>query len=414
MEKANAHKGDARYGWEAATEQMQNWQQWGKKSHHSHNYLQLSDVVGSEENVIWWVDTIEELVNATNYFSSAEVELVGMDCEWKPNFVKGADPNQVSILQIATRKKVLIIDLIGLFEREPNALDTCLKVVFHSPKILKLGYSFHHDLKQLSESYEALECFYFCDGVLDLQELHITSKGGLSGLAKTVLGSELNKGRRMSNWEQRPLTSSQLRYAALDAAVLISIFDVCCESSSRESAGTQHTSDWPSLVKQYGTYEKHKRNPEVLSEADLAGASIGDEFADNRDFRRNSSTIGPAGGCWNCGGDHYRNKCPNKPDTTTKPPTRICATVNRREGPARGCWTCGGDHHKNECPENPNRTTKARARINTAADNQASPIELQSTFLGQPISVFSDLRPIDSFVSPNVLIRCNVNYKNLR
>nr|XP_016471432.1 PREDICTED: exonuclease mut-7 homolog [Nicotiana tabacum] len=39
-----------------------------------------------------------------------------------------------------------------------------------------------------------------------------------------ILGTGLNKTRRNSNWEKRPLTQFQLEYAALDAAVLIHIF----------------------------------------------------------------------------------------------------------------------------------------------------------------------------------------------
>lgn len=361
-ESAAEHNGgDTQHGWEAAAEKMQNWQLWGTNSEQCHYYLQLSDVVDSEENVIWWVDTIEGLTDARNYFSSDEVKLVGIDCEWKPNYVRGVDPNQVSILQIATGEKVLIFDLIGLFEREPNALDTCLKVVFHSPSILKLGYGFQHDLEQLFESYTDLECFHFCDGILDLQKLY-GPKGGLSGLAKTLLGRELNKQRRMSNWEQRPLTHSQLHYAALDAAVLVAIFNVVhCEASSHGSSETQDTSHWKSLVTCCTTDATHKRNPEVLPEADLAGAAVG-ELTDNQDFRRNGGTtgqrsvgakwqlqakpvlqatsskarglgrLGPAGGCWNCGGDHYKNNCPNNPDTTTNPTARVNAAANRHEG----------------------------------------------------------------------------------
>ncbi|GLJ10134.1 hypothetical protein SUGI_0122780 [Cryptomeria japonica] len=400
-EKAIDNGGDAQYGWEAAAEQMQNWQQWGTNSEQCSHYLQLSDVVDSEENVICWVDTIEGLMDATSYFSSAEIEVVGIDCEWKPNYVRGQDPNQVSILQIATGKKVLIFDLIGLYEREPNVLDTCLKVVFHSPSILKLGYGFRQDLEQLFESYTDLECFHFCDGILDLQKLY-GPKGGLSGLAKTLLGSELNKERRMSNWERRPLTHSQLHYAALDAAVLVAIFNVVrCEASSHGSSGTQDTSHWKSLVTCCTTSATHKRNPGVLPEADLAGAAVG-ELADNQvsritreqsvsvsvtdsksesmvtsgsdDLRRNSGTTGPR----SVGENWQLQPKPVLQETSSK------ARAVGRLGPAKGCWNCGGDHYMNKCPNNPDTTTKTTARIYAAvdrceADNQASPVGLKGT-----------------------------------
>jgi len=39
-----------------------------------------------------------------------------------------------------------------------------------------------------------------------------------------ILGAGLNKTRRNSNWEQRPLSQKQKEYAALDAVVLVHIF----------------------------------------------------------------------------------------------------------------------------------------------------------------------------------------------
>lgn len=44
-------------------------------------------------------------------------------------------------MQIASEKRVFIFDLIKLYESERKELDECLKVVFHSPAILKLGMS---------------------------------------------------------------------------------------------------------------------------------------------------------------------------------------------------------------------------------------------------------------------------------
>ncbi|KAF1329699.1 putative uclease mut-7, partial [Globisporangium splendens] len=46
----------------------------------------------------------------------------------------------------------------------------------------------------------------------------------LTGIAELYLGKPLDKRARMSNWERRPLTRAQLHYAALDAHVLVQIF----------------------------------------------------------------------------------------------------------------------------------------------------------------------------------------------
>lgn len=173
------------------------------------------------EDVVW-VDEIDGLHTATCQIE--ESKLVGLDCEWKPNYIKGNKPNKVSIMQIASETKVYILDLIKLHGSAPDILDDCLTRILHSPRILKLGYNFKCDVQQLSHSYEDLKCFKHYEMLLDIQNVFKEYQGGLSGLALKVLGRSLNKTRRNSDWEQRPLSVYQLEYAALDAVVLVHIF----------------------------------------------------------------------------------------------------------------------------------------------------------------------------------------------
>jgi ribonuclease D len=56
---------------------------------------------------------------------------------------------------------------------------------------------------------------------------------GLSGLTEACLGRPLDKRQRMTNWEDRPLTSEQINYAAMDAKVLIDIHKVRFTLSAR-------------------------------------------------------------------------------------------------------------------------------------------------------------------------------------
>lgn len=44
------------------------------------------------DNVLW-IDEIDGLLSATNYIKGCKV--IGVDCEWKPNYVKGSKPNKV-------------------------------------------------------------------------------------------------------------------------------------------------------------------------------------------------------------------------------------------------------------------------------------------------------------------------------
>ncbi|KAG7968407.1 hypothetical protein I3843_08G152200 [Carya illinoinensis] len=188
-------------------------------SHLHSRYLHLNELV--VEHIIW-VDNVDGLQNATCHIEGCK--FVGVDCEWKPNYEKGSKPNKVSIMQIASEKMVFIFDLIKLFKDVPDILDNCLARILQSPRILKLGYNFQCDIKQLAHSYGELECFKQYEMLLDIQNVFKEPQGGLSGLAKKILGAGLNKTRRNSNWEQRPLTQNQLEYAALDAAVLVHIF----------------------------------------------------------------------------------------------------------------------------------------------------------------------------------------------
>lgn len=44
---------------------------------------------------------------------------------------------------------------------------------------------------------------------------------GLGNVCKEMIGKEICKGERMSNWERRPLRQAQMHYAALDAYCMI-------------------------------------------------------------------------------------------------------------------------------------------------------------------------------------------------
>ncbi|XP_056165516.1 uncharacterized protein LOC115662825 isoform X4 [Syzygium oleosum] len=154
----------------------------------------------------------------------------------------------VSIMQIASSRRVFIFDLIKLSGDMPHILDNCLSRILQSPSILKLGYNFQCDMKQLTSSYETLGCFNHFEMLLDIQNVFKESSGGLSGLAEEILGAGLNKTRRNSDWEQRPLSQNQLEYAALDAAVLVHIFHHIWDQSQQATADGNDKIEWKSSI----------------------------------------------------------------------------------------------------------------------------------------------------------------------
>ena len=54
---------------------------------------------------------------------------------------------------------------------------------------------------------------------------HGSKEKGLAGLTEQVFGLALDKRDQRSNWNKRPLTQDQLVYAALDAYVLIELYE---------------------------------------------------------------------------------------------------------------------------------------------------------------------------------------------
>ena len=62
------------------------------------------------------------------------------------------------------------------------------------------------------------------------------SSASLAALSKAFLGKEVAKGDRLTDWRTRPLTDSQLTYAAEDVLHLLSLADAICVRSGRERA----------------------------------------------------------------------------------------------------------------------------------------------------------------------------------
>ena len=57
---------------------------------------------------------------------------------------------------------------------------------------------------------------------------------GLSGLVEKSFGKPLSKAEQCSNWDRRPLTKSQRKYAAMDALILVELYEVGAERKRKE------------------------------------------------------------------------------------------------------------------------------------------------------------------------------------
>lgn len=150
---------------------------------------------------------------------------IGVDIEWRPTFVAGKPPNPVALLQLSSMSRCVLIPVRHLRHFPPS-----LATILSSPRIWKIGCGVEADAKKLLSDC-ALECTPTFEvgnvaqrlqrqgqlrfpGLADGEEV----RPGLRGLA-LACGYDLEKPKRLSrsNWEMRPLSAQQQRYAALDA-----------------------------------------------------------------------------------------------------------------------------------------------------------------------------------------------------
>uniref|UniRef100_G3VE29 3'-5' exonuclease domain-containing protein n=1 Tax=Sarcophilus harrisii TaxID=9305 RepID=G3VE29_SARHA len=174
-------------------------------------------------------------------------QVVGIDMEWRPSFGLVGRP-RVSVLQIATKEHVYLLDLLQFskLDQEEKEKELCHFIwkLFSDPSIIKLGYGMSGDLCSLSTTYPALrEMEKQAQGILDLLQVDkqvrmgpsfITksprqAEKGLSLLVQNLLGKPLDKTEQLSNWEKRPLREEQILYAASDAYCLLEVYEMLCK-----------------------------------------------------------------------------------------------------------------------------------------------------------------------------------------
>nr|XP_055064901.1 exonuclease mut-7 homolog [Misgurnus anguillicaudatus]XP_055064902.1 exonuclease mut-7 homolog [Misgurnus anguillicaudatus]XP_055064903.1 exonuclease mut-7 homolog [Misgurnus anguillicaudatus] len=170
--------------------------------------------------------------------------VVGIDMEWRAGF--GTVSSQhVALIQLAVQGQVFLLDLCAHGISQHNATVDFIRALLSHKNILKLGYGMSGDLKSLVSTWPQLkEEPLKMEGVLDLLHVHqelqrcwVGNRGrrsvevsegpaekGLSLLVQQVLGKPVNKIEQLSNWERRPLRTSQLRYAAADAYCLLDVY----------------------------------------------------------------------------------------------------------------------------------------------------------------------------------------------
>uniref|UniRef100_A0A4X2KFQ1 3'-5' exonuclease domain-containing protein n=1 Tax=Vombatus ursinus TaxID=29139 RepID=A0A4X2KFQ1_VOMUR len=249
-------------------------------------------------------------------------QVVGIDMEWRPPFGLVGRP-RVSVLQIATKEHVYLLDLLQFskLDQEEKEKELCHFIwkLFSDPSIIKLGYGMSGDLCSLSTTYPALrEMEKQVQGILDLLQVdkqlqknsglwkkHHTlveslcpepssvtksprqAEKGLSLLVQNLLGKPLDKTEQLSNWEKRPLREEQILYAASDAYCLLEVYEVLCKDPAhfgltanlKESLGGKQSTK-PRAKKTLGKQGTPSPSKQVLTSAgDTLSASAFPEIS---------------------------------------------------------------------------------------------------------------------------------------
>ncbi|GAB7532382.1 ribonuclease D [Pseudomonas sp. 3A(2025)] len=121
------------------------------------------------------------------------------------------------LLQISDGKIAWLIDPLSIDDWRP------LAALLESPDVIKVLHACSEDLEVLLRLTGSLPLPLF-DTQLAAAYLNIGFSMGYSRLVQEVLGIELPKGETRSDWLQRPLSETQISYAAEDAVHLAELF----------------------------------------------------------------------------------------------------------------------------------------------------------------------------------------------
>lgn len=126
-------------------------------------------------------------------------------------------PEQLCLMQIASRHKVYIIDTISLPDIAP------LRDVLADVSIKKVIHSADYDIRSL-DRHSGLRIRNLFDTSIAAHFTGIT-RLGLESLTRDLLGININKNKELqrADWGRRPLSAEALEYAATDVRHLMAL-----------------------------------------------------------------------------------------------------------------------------------------------------------------------------------------------
>tara|TARA_B000000475_G_C16005177_1_gene450596 strand:- start:1535 stop:2362 length:828 start_codon:yes stop_codon:yes gene_type:complete len=183
-----------------------------------------------------FIDSIDDL----SYLNQELIQkpYLGVDTEFRRTT---KDNMRLALLQVNDEEEIYLIDTILIQDpgESVNFLfsDSVTKI-FHSCKE-DLEAIFAWTKKRMINIFDTQIANSFLDGDFTI---------GYQGIVEQELGITLNKNETRSNWMRRPLSDSQLKYAALDVEYLIHLYKLQKNELSKTSKLIWHDQDVQRLL----------------------------------------------------------------------------------------------------------------------------------------------------------------------
>lgn len=126
---------------------------------------------------------------------------------------------KLGLVQLATNEHCWLVDPLAIDDLEP------LRELLQAPSVIKVLHSCSEDLQVLQSSLDVLPAPLF-DTQIAAGFVGEPFAMGYSRIVKALLDVDLDQQETRSDWLQRPLSESQLHYAAEDVHYLIQVYDI--------------------------------------------------------------------------------------------------------------------------------------------------------------------------------------------
>lgn len=158
------------------------------------------------------ITTTQELIAFCK--ASHDVDWLALDTE----FIRERTyyPN-LCLVQIASERDIVCVDTIAI-----NDLSS-LKELLYQPSITKIFHSASQDLEIFVNLYDAVPTPMF-DTQVAAGLLGYGEQVSYAHLVNEICGVELDKSLSRTNWERRPLTEDEIRYAVDDVKYLAKVY----------------------------------------------------------------------------------------------------------------------------------------------------------------------------------------------